>query len=208
MVSGQLNAAGRSGLSVASLLRRHQQFARGCPAVGQSPCPETCLSHTTVPVPPFVSRRHRKQLQQSSGSRFWRGGIRRCNRMVKSPNKARLVNRWGSLQPLMSSLTPTSTLLPTSAATPAVPALSRSPNFNLHDIRKHSRLGSRGSDHGISAEGASDTRPLFVDRNDTCSGEYDSRRASEVYHRGCVGWWRGVRRVFMASISVPPLTHH
>jgi hypothetical protein len=44
----------------------------------------------------------------------------------QSPNKARLVNRWGSLQPLMSSLTQTSTLLPTSADTPAVPALSRS----------------------------------------------------------------------------------
>jgi hypothetical protein len=44
----------------------------------------------------------------------------------QSPNKARLVNRWGSLQPLMSSLPQTSTLLPTRAATPAVPALSRS----------------------------------------------------------------------------------
>ena len=52
----------------------------------------------------------------------------------QSPNKARLVNRWGSLQPLMSSLTQTSILLPTCAATPAVPALSRSPNSNtLHD---------------------------------------------------------------------------
>ncbi|MEK0451669.1 MAG: hypothetical protein RL088_3937 [Verrucomicrobiota bacterium] len=40
-----------------------------------------------------------------------------------TPNKARLVNRWGSLQPLTSSLTQTSTLLPTCAATPAVPAL-------------------------------------------------------------------------------------
>ena len=43
--------------------------------------------------------------------------------MTAMPNKARLVNRWGSLQPLTSSLTQTSTLLPTCAATPAVPAL-------------------------------------------------------------------------------------
>jgi hypothetical protein len=40
-------------------------------------------------------------------------------------NKARLVNRWGSLQPLTSTLVQTSTLLATCAATPAVPALSR-----------------------------------------------------------------------------------
>jgi hypothetical protein len=38
-------------------------------------------------------------------------------------HKARLDNRWGSLRLSMSSLTQTSSLLPTRAATPAVPAL-------------------------------------------------------------------------------------
>ena len=58
----------------------------------------------------------------------------------QSPNKARLVNRWGSLQPLMSSLTQISTLLPTCAATPAVPALKSFAQLRRATRHEYSRI--------------------------------------------------------------------